>query len=138
MLLDFVHTIPVRNCTVSKYHGTKLHRYQNITVRNCTGIKILRYEPLHTNRYNFMPFCCPVHTMPLRLQEFKLLLTVLFAVTCLLINMLTCLRRKHKKTSNKSVRNIAWTYEEVSWSCLKAPSSSLFLFSFVFVCSKLR
>ena len=61
---------------VSKYHGTNL---------------FTRY------RYNFMPFCCSVHTMSLRLQDLRLLLTVLFAVTCVLINMPTCLRRKNKK-----------------------------------------
>ena len=65
---------------VSKYHGTNL------------------FTQL---RYNFMPFCCSVHTMPLQLQVFKLLLIELFAVTCVLISMPTLLRRK-----NKNIRRI--------------------------------
>ena len=73
--LDATDRSKLKTTPLLKYHGTNLFT---------------------RHRYKFMPFCCSVHTIPLRLQDFKLLLIV-FAVTCVLISMPTRLRRKNKK-----------------------------------------
>ena len=119
------------NCSLQKTPFTR-YRYETAPVTKCHGTNLFtRY------RYNFMPFCCSVHTMPLRLQKIKLLLIVLFAVTYVLISMPTRLRRKNKKHR----MNRSETLPGPMRKCLgrvQIRCRRLFLFSFVFVCTKLQ